>query len=111
MTALMEFTSHVAGKNARVSVYPDRLEWVRGGLSMKKLTTAAVTLGASALVTGVSNKGVEMIPMRAITGVSSKKGMLNTMVSVSSPSGVVEMKCSHAEADEVKAMLLRLMAG
>jgi hypothetical protein len=26
-TLMMQFTSHVAGKNAKVAIYPDRLEW------------------------------------------------------------------------------------
>ena len=107
MTSLMEFTSHISGKNAKVSVYPDRVEWTQQGR-----VTMTRALGG-ALLTGSLRKGgaSEMIPVRAITGVSSKKGMLTTMVLVSSASGVVEMKCSHAEADQVKSTLLRLMAG
>ena len=106
----MEFTSHIQGKNAKVSIYPDRIEWQRGGLSMKKLTAATMTLGASALATGVSNKSSEMIPIKAIGGVSSKKGMLNTVVSVASSSGTIDFRCSHAEADKVKALLQQLIS-
>ena len=110
MSALMEFTSHIQGKNAKVAIYPDRIEWERGGLSMKKLTAGAATGGISLLKTGVSNKSSEMIPIKAIGGVSSKKGMMNTVVSVASSSGTIDFRCSHAEADKGKALLQQLIS-
>ena len=29
---LMEFTSHIEGRNAKVAIYDDRIEWGRGRL-------------------------------------------------------------------------------
>lgn len=107
---LMTFTSHIAGKNAKVSVYPDRIEWNRGGLSAGKVTAAALTLGASALVTGgVGNKSSEMLLMRSVSSVTSKKAMMNTIVQVVGAGGAIDFKCSHAEAERFKQLLLQLI--
>ena len=110
--ALLEFTSHVSGKNARVAVYPDRVELRRGGLSVGKLTGAVMTFGASALVTGgVSKRDEEMIPVRSITSVTSKKGLTTTVVSVITGGNSIDFRVSHGEAKQLKDTLLRLMAG
>ena len=109
--ALLEFTSHVSGKNAKVSVYPDRVELRRGGLSLGKLTGAVATFGASALVTGgVSKRDEELIPVGSITSVSSRKGLTNTVVSVVAGGSSLDFKVSHSEAQALKDLLLRLMA-
>lgn len=109
--ALMSFTSHIAGKNAKVQVFPDRLEWTRAGLSGGKMLAGVATMGLSMLATGVRNKDSEMIPVRAITSVTSKKGMANTTVSVITSGNAIDFKIGHGEADKLKSTLLRLMAG
>ena len=109
-SALLEFTSHINGKNAKVQVFPDRLEWTKAGLSGGKMLAGAMTLGLSTLATGVRNKDTEMIPIRAITSVTSKKGMANTTVSVITSGNTIDFKISHGEADRLKKTLLELMA-
>lgn len=109
--ALLEFTSHINGKNAKVQVFPDRLEWTRAGLSSGKLAAGVLTMGLSTLATGVRNKDTEMIPVRAITSVTSKKGLANTTVSVITAGNTIDFKISHSEADRLKSTLLQLMAG
>jgi hypothetical protein len=59
---LMEFTSHVAGRNANVAIYPDRIEWARTGLG--------ASLGLA------PRRDTNMIPVRQIQGVSTHKGGL-----------------------------------
>jgi hypothetical protein len=103
------FTSHIAGKNAKVSIYPDRVEWSRAGMSAGKVTAGLLTGGLSMLATGVRNKDTEMIPVRAITSVSTKKEMLNTTVNVTASGAVVGFRVSHGEAAKVKETLQRLM--
>ena len=111
MTApLLQFTSHINGKNAKVQVFPDRLEWSKAGLSGGKMLAGAVTMGLSMLATGVRNKDTEMIPVRAITSVTSKKGMANTTVSVITSGNTIDFRISHGEADRLKSTLLQLMA-
>ena len=106
---LLSFTSHVAGKNARVELYPDRIEWARAGLSGGKVTAAVFTLGASALATGVRNKETEMVPVRSVSSVTSKKGVANTTVSVIVPGNTIDFRVSHKEAAQFKETLQRLM--
>jgi phage-related minor tail protein len=75
------------------------------------MLAGAATLGLSMLATGVRNKDTEMIPIRAITSVTSKKGMANTTVSVITAGNTIDFKISHSEATKLKATLLQLMAG
>jgi len=110
-SALLEFTSHINGKNAKVQVFPDRLEWTKAGLSGGKMLAGAMTMGLSMLATGISNKDTEMIPVKAITSVTSKKGMANTTVSVITAGNTIDFKIGHGEADRLKKTLLQLMAG
>ena len=111
MEPLLSFTSHVAGKNARVQVFPDRIEWSRAGLSGGKVTAAVFTLGASALATGVRNRDTEMIPVRSVSSVTSKKGMVNTTVSVITAGNTIDFKIGHSEADRLKSTLQQLIVG
>lgn len=110
---LHTFTSHTSGKNARVSIYPDRLEWeLARGVSGGKITAGIMTAGLSLLATGVKNgkTGSEMIPIRQITSVLTKRdGVLNTIVSVVTAGNVVDFRVSHAEAKVVRDTLNRLM--
>lgn len=110
MTApLHQFTSHVSGKNAVVSIYSDRIEWEqKRGLSGGKLTAGVMTGGLSLLATGVKNgkASTEMIPMRAVSSVLTRRdGMLNTVVSVVTTGNTVDFRVSHSEAKEVRAIL------
>lgn len=106
---LHSFTSHIAGKNANVSIYPDRVEWTRSGLSGGKLLAGVATLGVSTLATGVRNKDTEMIPVRSITSITTKKGLANTTVSVIVPGNTIDFRVSHGEAKTIKETLQRLM--
>ena len=112
--SLFEFTSHVAGKNARVRIFPDRLEWERPrGVSGGKLTAGLLTGGLSLLATGVRDgkHGTETIPVRAISSISTRRdGLLNTIVSVHSPAGAVDFRVSHTEAQTVRDTLNSLIA-
>lgn len=106
MSALMEFTSHIAGKNARVAIYPDRIEWEQQGR-----ITATRALGG-ALLTGSIRKGggTEMMPIRAITSVTTRKdGLRNYAVSVIAAGNTIDMRVSKDEAEQIKATIMRLM--
>ena len=106
MTALMTFTSHIAGKNATVEIHEDRIEWERQGkVSALKLATGA------ALVTGARKGGsTEMIPIRHITSVTTRKdGLRNHAVSIATAGNTIDMRVSKDEADQIKATISRLM--
>lgn len=107
-SALHEFTSHVSGKNATVRVFPDRVEWETAGSVRKGL--AVVTLGASALASGLRRgAGSEVIPVKAITSVTTRKGLRNTTLVIVAAGNTIEANVGHGEAGAIKATLLRLM--
>lgn len=112
---ILSFVSHIEGKNARVHVWPDRVEWDRKGLlgAGAKAGMAVMTLGASYLATGVGRKqSTEVIPVKSITSVTTKKGMgLQTKLSVITAGNTIEMRVAHKEAEQVKSVLLQLVAG
>ena len=104
MTApLHVFTSHISGKNAKVAIYPDRIEWERPrGLSAGKLTAGVATGGFSLLATGFKNgkTGTEMIPIKNISSVATKRdGLLNTLVQVITSGNTIDFRVSHSEAE------------
>lgn len=106
MTALMEFTSHIAGKNARVAIYNDRIEWEQQG----KVSALKVASGAALFAGARKGGSSEMIPIRAITSVTTKKdGMRNHAVSIITGGNTIDMRVSKSEADEIKSTLTRLM--
>lgn len=112
---LMEFDSHIAGKNAMVRLYPDRIEWSKTGLmgTGAKVATGVMTGGLSFLATGVrGKKEEEMVLIRSITSVSSKRqGLTKEIVHVHTPAGVIDFRCTSAEAAAFKGQLLQLMRG
>jgi hypothetical protein len=114
-SAFFTFTSHIDGKNAKVSVFSDRIEWMRPrGVSGGKLTAGALTLGMSFLATGFKNgkSGTEMIPVKSMSSVTtSRDGFINTKVSVITSGNTVDFRVSHAEAAQVKSVLTQLILG
>ncbi|MHA7292639.1 hypothetical protein [Arthrobacter sp. HLT1-21] len=94
-----------------MTLFPDRLEWSRSGLSGGKVAAATLSFGVTALTSGVRNRDTEMIPIRSISSVTSKKGMMNTTVSVITTGNTIDFKISHGEADKLKSTLLQLING
>lgn len=113
--ALYEFESHISGKNARVTIYADRIEWVRPrGISGGKITAGIMTLGASTLITGVRDgkSGTEMIPIKSISSVTTgRDGMMNSKVSVITSGNTIDFRVSHKEAELIKRTLTQLILG
>ena len=106
MSALMSFKSHIAGKNADVTIYPDRIEWEQQGR-----ITATRALGG-ALLTGSLRKGgaSEMIPIRSLTSVTtSKDGLTNYKVTLIAPGNTIEMRVPKGVAEQVKSTVTGLM--
>lgn len=113
MEPIFEFTSHIEGRNARVRLYPDRIEWERMGRmsGAAKATLGVATGGLSLIATGVTRKrDTAMLPIRGIGGVTTHKdGLRNTLVRVSSAAQVIDFRISHAEAQRFVSELQRLM--
>lgn len=96
---LYEFTSHIEGKNAKVAIWPDRVEWSKTSLS------AAKTLTGVGFFTGFTNKDTNMMPMRMISAVQTKKGLTNTLVTLVGAGNSLEMKVSHKEAETIRQVV------
>jgi len=84
-------TSHVDGRNTILRVYENRIELERqkGMLQISKKGT-----------------GTETLPLRAVTSVTTKRGLLNTLVTVTVAGNEVQANVSHAEAEAVKQFIL-----
>lgn len=112
---LLSFVSHIDGKNARVSVWPDRVEWDRKGIlsTGAKAGMAVMTVGMSYLATGVTRKqSTEVIPVKSIMSVTTKRGLgLQTKVSVITSGNTIEMRIAHKEAEQVRQVLMQLASG
>lgn len=111
---LLQFDSHVAGKNAQVRVFPDRVEWGKTGWmgTGAKAALGVATGGMSLLATGVrGQKQEDMILIRSISSVSSKKsGLTKHEVNVATSTGVIGFRCTGKEAEDFKRLLLQLVA-
>ncbi|RKN67194.1 hypothetical protein D7252_06110 [Microbacterium sp. CGR2] len=110
---MLRFKSHIDGKNADVVIFPDRIEWLMArGVSGAKVTAGVLTAGLSVFATGVKNgkAGSQMIPMKSITGVSTKRdGIINTIVTVTSSSSAIGFRVSHKEAEQMRQLLNQLI--
>ncbi|WP_062465592.1 DUF2510 domain-containing protein [Demequina maris] len=112
---IYEITSHIAGKNAKVRVYPDRVEWERGKTVNKGLLIGTMGMSALAGPAGVMSRkgaGTEMIPMRSITSVTTKRdSMLNDVVSIVTSGNTIDMRCSKAEAEQLRSLIMQGING
>ena len=84
MEPLLQFKSHIAGKNATVAIFPDRVEWSRKGWigTGTKAGLAVMTMGMSLAATGIRrHEDGEIIPISSISHVAKRRGKgLNTVV-------------------------------
>lgn len=110
MSALMKFTSHIAGKNATVEIHEDRIEWAQEGRA--RVGLAIATAGLSAAAPGLRRRGgrTEMIPIRQITSVTTRKdGLRNYAVSIVTAGNTIDMRVSKDEAQQAKDLITRQM--
>ncbi|GAA2199049.1 hypothetical protein [Sinomonas flava] len=108
-TPVMEFTSHIEGKNAKVRIYSDRIEWDRD--KSRSVAAAAFTSGMS-LLAPRKKASTDMIPIKQITGVTTKRdGLVNSKVCVITSGNTIEFRVSHADAAAVKNAISQLIIG
>ncbi len=112
-SCLLEFVSHIDGKNARVQVFPDRVEWTRKGMSgSTKAILGVATAGLSLAATGVRGRGeTEMIPIKSLTSVTTSRDKFQWKVTLIASGNTIEMRVSKDEAAQLKDTLTRLMLG
>lgn len=114
MQPVMQFKSHIEGKNADVTIWPDRIEYqrlgARRGLSAKALVASA---GMSALASfSRKSHDTNMIPIRAIQGVTTHKGGIAwTEVELTTGGDKIAFRVTKDQAGQVKSTISRLMLG
>jgi hypothetical protein len=114
---ILELVSHIEGKNAKLRLYPDRLEWERPrGLSAGKITAGVMTAGLSLAATGVKGGKNEhdMVLIKNVTNVNSRKdGLMYYAVEVQTASGgavnTVTFRVSRDEAAQFRSAILTAM--
>jgi hypothetical protein len=112
--ALLEFKSHIFGKNADVAIFADRIEWSRDGrISATRLITGVGTGGISLLKTGLRKSGSsEVIPITAISSVSKvRDGLRFSAVRVITVGNTIDFRVSHNESEPIKELLTELILG
>lgn len=109
-TPAFSFTSHVAGRNARVDVYPSHINWrsrpvlPAWALLLIMLCTAFISLLFKPLRTFRS--ATSSIPMKAITGVTSEPSRLQSKLTIIAPGTVIEARIAQTEADAIRQYIL-----
>jgi hypothetical protein len=90
--AMMAFKSHIEGRNAVVTVWPDRIEWTRKQL-----------LGFG--------RDTNTIMMRTITGVRTHRASLGyTEVQIDSGVSSVAMRVTKSQATELRRVITEAQA-
>jgi hypothetical protein len=111
--AIFEVMASNEGKNARVRLLPDRLEWEKTrGISAAKVLAGIPTLGASWLATGIrgNSAAFDMLPLSAITSLSLRKDGLNhQMVVVQTAGGAIEFRVSRYNAADFRLAVINQM--
>jgi putative oligomerization/nucleic acid binding protein len=91
---IMRVTSHDEGRNAVVTLWPDRIERVKA--------RAALSLSNA-------RQDTEVIPIKAISSVQAKKSGFRTNVTVYASGNTVEFRIAHQEALQFKDAIMRLV--
>lgn len=92
--SLFRGTSHDPGRNAVVTLYPDRLERIKEA----KLTSFSR-----------ANQDVEVTPVRAVSSVQAKKDGLWTKVTVYASGNNIDFRFAHKEAQQFRDALMALV--
>lgn len=92
--ALLQVRSHDEGRNAVVTLYPDRIERVK-----------AKALGALSR----ARQDTEVIPIKAVSSVQAKKSGLRTNVTVFASGNNLEFRLGHDDAQRFKDAIMRLV--
>lgn len=112
-TPIYEIMASNEGKNARVCLWPDRLEWEKArGISGAKVIAGLATGGVSLVATGIrgGKDAFDMLPLSAITSLSLRKdGMNHQMVVVQTAGGVIEFRVSRANAADFRLAVINQM--
>ena len=110
---LYEVMASNEGKNARVCLWSDRLEWEKSrGISSAKVIAGLATSGFSLLATGIrgGKDAFDMLPLSAITSLSLRKdGVNHQVVVVQTAGGLIEFRVSRSNAADFRLAVINQM--
>ncbi|NLU77784.1 hypothetical protein HCA58_05110 [Micromonospora sp. HNM0581] len=116
---MARFESHVAGRNARVAIWPDRIEWSQPGRTMVAdvllvilaIYTVALSLLVPAARPRFKERGRQMLAMRAVQSVAAQRDGLHTAVAVVAGATTIAFRVPHDDAPRIEALLRDLVLG
>lgn len=118
-TPVMTFESEISGDNSVVTVYSDRIEWVKksGGVSAGKVAAGIFTAGLSLAATGVGkgsygakkSTDLSILHLATVTGITSERDGRRAIVVVSTPSMALPLNLPRKEAEQVSRTLNNLV--
>ncbi|TDB80945.1 hypothetical protein [Micromonospora sp. KC721] len=119
MEPLARFESHVAGRNARVAIWPDRIEWSQPGRTMVAnvllVILAVYTVGLALLVPALrprfKERSRQMLAMKAVQSVAAQRDGLHTAVAVVAGATTIAFRVPHADAPRIEALIRDLVLG
>jgi len=108
------FEAQVAGTNATVTVYNDRIEYMKPkDVSGGKIAAAVMTGGLSLLATGVTDNksgGTAVIPTRQITSVTSRNdGLRYSVMSITTAGATLDFRSSKSDIARAMPIIMRLV--
>ncbi|WFE47621.1 hypothetical protein [Verrucosispora sp. WMMD1129] len=119
MEPLARFESRVAGRNARVAVWPDRIEWSQPGrtkvANVLLVILTVYTIGISLLFRACrprfKEQGRQMLAMRAVQSVAAQRDGLHTAVAVVAGASTISFRVPHDAAPQIEALIRDLVLG
>lgn len=119
MEALARLESHVAGRNARVTIWADRIEWSQPGrttvANVLLVILAVYTVGLSLLISACrprfKERGRQMLAMTAVQSVAARRDGLHTAVAVVAGATTISFRVPHSESERIEALIRDLVLG
>ena len=119
MEPITTFESRVSGRNARVAVYPDRIEWSKPGrttvanvlLVILAIYTVCISLLFRAARPRFKEQGRQVLAVKAVQSVASRRDGMFTALAVIAGASTIEFRVRPAEAPGIEALVRDLMLG
>lgn len=108
---IMKFKSRIAGKNADVVLWPDRIEWSKERGKLLPILLALPTGGISLLWLLRKAASTEMVPIRAVSSVTTKDLAMVTEVVLTVSNNTMGIRADKPIARRFKDEITRLMLG
>lgn len=108
--AILSFKSHTAGKNADVTIYEDRIEWVQKRSINWVLAFCTAGMSLLTLLLPGRNAGTEMIPIKRVSSVTtSRQNVFFTSVKIYAGGNTIDFVVTHDEATHIRNFLNNLI--